>query len=70
MLYPSIDKLLDIIDSKYTLVSAAAKRARQLQDGANPSLPEPRNGKFVGIALEEILEGKIDVVIPKGQRVK
>ena len=34
MLYPSIDKLLDIVDSKYSLVVAASKRARSLRDGA------------------------------------
>ena len=31
MLYPSIDSLMTKIDSKYSLVSVAAKRARQLQ---------------------------------------
>ncbi len=34
MLYPSIDRLLDKVDSKYSLVVAAAKRARLLRDGA------------------------------------
>ena len=37
MLYPSIDSLLTKIDSKYSLVSVAAKRARQTQLGASPS---------------------------------
>ncbi len=31
MLYPSIDALLQKIDSKYSLVSVAAKRAREMQ---------------------------------------
>ena len=31
MLYPSIDALLKKIDSKYSLVSVAAKRAREMQ---------------------------------------
>lgn len=31
MLYPSIDSLMEKLDSKYTLVTVAAKRARQLQ---------------------------------------
>lgn len=31
MLHPSIDDLLDIIDSKYTLVTIAAKRARGIE---------------------------------------
>ena len=32
MLYPSIDKLKEQIDSKYSLVSLASKRARQMQE--------------------------------------
>jgi len=31
MLNPSIDSLLQKIDSKYTLVTVAAKRAREMQ---------------------------------------
>ncbi|HWL12300.1 MAG TPA: DNA-directed RNA polymerase subunit omega, partial [Ureibacillus sp.] len=32
MLYPSIDALKNKIDSKYSLVSLASKRARQMQE--------------------------------------
>lgn len=31
MLYPSIDRLIDLCGSKYALVVVAAKRARKLQ---------------------------------------
>ncbi|SMO47022.1 DNA-directed RNA polymerase subunit omega [Melghirimyces algeriensis] len=58
MLYPSIDTLMSKADSKYTLVILAAKRARQLLDGAEPTL-EPRSNKYVGIALEEIAEEQL-----------
>jgi DNA-directed RNA polymerase subunit omega len=34
MLYPSIDLLMQKVDSKYKLVTVVAKRARELQDGA------------------------------------
>lgn len=54
MLYPSIDELLKIMDSKYTLVVAASKRARSLRDGTKSDLPKPKSHKYVGIALEEI----------------
>jgi DNA-directed RNA polymerase subunit omega len=60
MRYPSIDKLLDKIDSKYKLVYAASKVAGVLEseklkvDGA-------RCAKSVGIALEEIIDGKVDI---------
>ena len=32
MLYPSIDKLLNIVDSKYMLVHVASKRSKQMLD--------------------------------------
>ncbi|GIP36730.1 DNA-directed RNA polymerase subunit omega [Paenibacillus sp. J31TS4] len=54
MLYPSIDKLLTKVDSKYSLVVAAAKRARALREGTESMLAEPKSHKQVGIALEEL----------------
>lgn len=33
MLFPSIDMLLEKVDSKYSLVVAASKRARKIKDG-------------------------------------
>ncbi|WP_290491603.1 MULTISPECIES: DNA-directed RNA polymerase subunit omega [unclassified Aerococcus] len=61
IIYPSIDKLLDRIDSKYSLVSIAAKRATELQVEKNPMLNEYQSTKFVGQALEEIASN--DLVI-------
>jgi DNA-directed RNA polymerase subunit omega len=54
MLYPSIDKLLDKVDSKYSLVVAAAKRARMLRDGAKTEIIHQASHKNVGLALEEL----------------
>lgn len=55
MLYPSIDNLLTKIDSKYSLVSVAAKRARQMQENKGSEvLHSYKSYKFVGKALEEI----------------
>jgi DNA-directed RNA polymerase subunit omega len=54
MLYPSIDKLLEKVDSKYSLVVAASKRARILRDGAKTELKNRKSFKQVGLALEEI----------------
>ncbi|NMA69755.1 MAG: DNA-directed RNA polymerase subunit omega [Desulfitobacterium sp.] len=57
MRQPSLDVLLTKVDSKYTLVLAAAKRARTLMD--EPNFEEEYKGaKPVSIALEEIAEGK------------
>jgi DNA-directed RNA polymerase subunit omega len=54
MLYPSIDEMVKKVDSKYTLVVAASRRARMLRNGDKSELRHPRSHKFVGVALEEI----------------
>lgn len=57
MRQPSLDILLSKVDSKYTLVLAAAKRARALME--DPEFEENANGvKPVSVALEEIAGGK------------
>lgn len=66
MLYPSIDKLMNVIDSKYSLVTVAAKRARKLQEDHNPQLEKYRSHKFVGKALEEIYNGVLTMKEPDG----
>ena len=58
MIYPSIDVLITKVDSKYTLVIAAAKRARMLNEGA-PRLLVTNSVKDVSVALEEIALDKI-----------
>lgn len=58
MIYPSIDSLIHKVDSKYTLVIAAAKRARMLNEGAH-RLVDTQSIKDVSVALEEIDSGKI-----------
>jgi len=71
VLYPKIDDLLKRVDSKYTLVVMAAKRARQINDYLNavhraeeaPALKAPLvktlSSKPLTIALEEIADKKI-----------
>ncbi|MBA9024926.1 MULTISPECIES: DNA-directed RNA polymerase subunit omega [Bacillaceae] len=59
MLYPSIDSLLLKIDSKYSLVSVAAKRARQMQIKNDCRIEKPVSYKSVGRALEEIHSGNL-----------
>lgn len=62
MLYPSIDNLLTKIDSKYSLVSVAAKRARSLQENSNTQMLDSYvSHKFVGRALEEIYADKLSM---------
>jgi DNA-directed RNA polymerase subunit omega len=54
LLYPSIDEMMKKVDSKYSLVVAASRRARMLRDGQKTELKNPRSHKYVGVALEEI----------------
>lgn len=59
MSYPSIDSLVKKVDNKYTLVTLAAMRARELNDGAAPLVEGAEGKKTVSIALQEIDDGKI-----------
>ncbi len=52
------EQLLKRVDSKYTLVIAAAKRARQLMSGEKV-LVRARGRKPVTIALEELASGRL-----------
>ncbi len=60
MRYPSIDKLLSKIDSKYKLVYAASKVA-QILESEKLNVEDAQCVKSIGIALEEILDGKVDI---------
>jgi len=63
--YPSIDQLVEKTNSKYRLVVGAAKRAKELERKNNPEqalIDNPRSQKYLGVALEEIVEGKVKVV--------
>ena len=73
MMYPRIDDLLENVQqSRYAIVIAAAKRARQINnyhhqlgegtfDDFPPPLVESRSKNYLTMALEELAEGKITV---------
>lgn len=63
MINPPIEKLLtqENVDSRYSLVIAAAKRARQISEGA-PLLTDAKTDKEVSLAIHEIAEGRICIV--------
>ena len=70
MLRPSYSDLLEVITqdaeditigSRYTIVIAAAKRARQLVDHAEPMIDNVKVDKPVSIAVREIYEGKLKI---------
>ena len=58
MLNPPINKLLEKVDSRYTLVVATSKRAREIIDGSE-KLIKISSAKPVTIATNEIAEDKI-----------
>ena len=63
MIYPSIDKLLNLVDSKYELVHISARRSKQIAKNGHLQLAESeyKNKKNIGRALEEVAEGLIEV---------
>lgn len=65
----SYEKLIKTVDCPYTLVIAAARRARKLNEGAAPLLNRP-NQKSVTLAIDEIIEGKIDVIYNRAESIK
>ncbi len=58
IVHPSMDQLLPKVDSKYTLVVLAAKRARIILDG-DAVKSRLQSTKNVTNALEEVAEDKI-----------
>ena len=59
MIHPSLDTLVTKVDSKYTLVTLAAKRAREVMDGDTIPSADTKSTKPVTIALEQIAHNLI-----------
>jgi len=57
-------KLVEGFDSNYRYVLVAARRARQIQNGARPVV-EPNSRKPCRIAEEEIQAGRVKWEIPQ-----
>ena len=72
MIHPSYTELLEVLGtqdtlddsmlSRYTLIIAAAKRARQLVDGSPMLIDDPKNDKPVSIAVNELYNSKIKII--------
>ncbi|WP_202623708.1 DNA-directed RNA polymerase subunit omega [Sporotomaculum syntrophicum] len=59
---PSLDILMEHVDSRYTLVVIAAKRARQITEIALQQDQEEKTwlvGKPVSAALKEVAKGEV-----------
>lgn len=57
---PTVLELLTQVDSRFQLVVATAKRARQLSAGSEP-LTKKDEPSPVSLAADEIAEGKVKV---------
>lgn len=64
MLYPSIDKILNVVDSKYRLVNITAKRSKQMLETNHYQMKETeyKSKKAIGRSLEEIEKGLVKIV--------
>lgn len=61
MIYPSIDKLLNQVGSKYLLVNVVTKRAKEMEETGFYQMKEKEyiSKKNIGRALEEISKNLI-----------
>ncbi|MDR4022407.1 MAG: DNA-directed RNA polymerase subunit omega, partial [Eubacteriales bacterium] len=69
---PSYTELIDVLSgqesldnsmlSRYTIIIAAAKRARQLVDGSEPLVDNIKVDKPVSIAVNELYNSKIKII--------
>ena len=74
MLHPSYTELMNavnsevkegeqpIVSSRYSIVIAAAKRARQIIAGAESAVPDYKNKKPLSVAVDELMNGDVKIL--------
>lgn len=74
MLHPSYSELMDavnsevaegekpIVSSRYSIVIAAARRARQIIAGAESEVADYQNKKPLSVAVEELMTGDVKII--------
>ena len=60
MIYPALSDLIKKAGSRYSLVIATAKRARELVEN-DPNQTDERSAKPVSFAIQEIYEGNVSI---------
>lgn len=78
MIHPSYTELIEAINtnnedddttmsinSRYSLVLAASKRARQLIAGAKPMVAGAAGKKPLSIAIDELYQGQVKILAPE-----
>ena len=69
MIKPGITELSRYVDSRYTLVSMAANRARMVsEEQNNAEVYDPKAEKPVTVAVNEIAKGKVGYVRSESAR--
>ena len=58
----SEDDTVPIVSSRYSIVMATAKRARQIVDGDAPLIENAEGRKPLSIAVDEIYQGKVKIL--------
>ena len=61
MIYPSIDKLINCVGSKFLLVNIVSKRVKEMEQTEYYQLNEYKSHKNIGKSLEEISKGLIHI---------
>ena len=51
-----------VVNSRYSIVLATAKRAREIIDGQEPLVPADPKKKPLSIAVDELYHGKVKIV--------
>lgn len=51
-----------VVNSRYSIVIAAAKRARQIIGGAEPMEPDSDGKKPLSVAVDEIYKGDVKIL--------
>ena len=74
MIHPSYSELIEaintnndeddaiLVNSRYSLVLATSKRARQLIAGAEPFVPGAAGKKPLSVAIDELYKGKVKIL--------
>ena len=74
MLHPSYSDLIEavnknvepgeqpVVQSRYSIVIAAAKRARQIVDGSEPLVAGAANKKALSTAVQDLYEQKVSIM--------
>lgn len=75
MIHPSYSELMQVVNkdteideppvvnSRYSIVLATSKRARQIIGGDTPLVPYVSGKKPLSVAIDELYEGKVKIVV-------